>query len=96
MSAALKFIPGWFVTSKMLQKLDNALHANDDILFYNEDLVKVTFIVNQRFILAVDLDKVNRDDDNNFYEDDSHIIIHVRFLAWFSKESLKGKALKKR
>ena len=25
--AALKFIPDWFVTSKMLEKLDNALHA---------------------------------------------------------------------
>ena len=49
--------------------------------------MKVTFIANQRFILAVDLDKVNRDDNNNFYEDDSHTIIHVRFLAWFSKES---------
>ena len=96
MSAALKFIPGWFVTSKMLQKLDNALHANDDILCYNEDFDKVTFIANQRFILAVDLDKVNRDNNNNFYEDDSHTIIHVRFLAWYSKESLRGKALKKR
>ena len=45
----------WFVTSKMLEKLNNALHANDDILFYNADFDKVTFIANQRHILAVDL-----------------------------------------
>ena len=25
--ATLKFIPDWFVTSKMLEKLDNSLHA---------------------------------------------------------------------
>ena len=28
---ALKCIHDWFVTSKMLEKLDNALHANEDI-----------------------------------------------------------------
>ena len=33
--AALKFIPGWFVTIKILENLDITLHANDDILFYN-------------------------------------------------------------
>ena len=35
--AALKFISYWFVTSKVLEKLGNALHANDDILFRNKD-----------------------------------------------------------
>ena len=40
----LKFIHDWFVTSEMLEKLDNALHANDEILFYSEYFVKVTFI----------------------------------------------------
>ena len=40
----LKFIHDWFVTSEMLGKLDNALHANDEILFYNEYFDKVTFI----------------------------------------------------
>ena len=62
--AALKFIPDWFVTSKILQKFDNALHANDDILFHNEDFDKVTFITNL---------------DNNFDEDDLDIIFHTNF-----------------
>ena len=35
--AALKFVPDWFVTSKMLKKVDNVLHTNDNILFYHED-----------------------------------------------------------
>ena len=45
--AALKLLPDLFVTSKMLEKLDNALQANDDILFYKEDFEKVRFIANQ-------------------------------------------------
>ena len=79
--AALKFIPDWFLTSEMLEKLDNALHANDDILFYNEDFDKVTLFACHRHILAVDLDKVNLDDDKNFSEDDSDTLIHIRLLA---------------
>ena len=35
--AALKFIPDWFVKSKLLETFDNVLHANHDILFSNED-----------------------------------------------------------
>ena len=38
--APLKFIPYWFVTSKMLENFDNALHANDDILFLMKILIK--------------------------------------------------------
>ena len=78
----------------MFEKFYNALHANDDILFYNEDFDKVTFIANQRHILAVDLDKINLDNDNNFDEDDPDTIIHVRLLAWHSKYE-KRKVLKK-
>ena len=45
-------------------------------------------------ILGVDLDKINLDDDNNFYEDDTDTIINVRLLAWLNKFE-KPKALKK-
>ena len=91
---ALKFIPDWFVTSKMLEKFDNALHANDDILSYNKNFDKVTFIANQRHTLAVVLDKINL--DNDFDEDDDpNTVIHVRHLAWHSKFE-KCKVLKKR
>ena len=83
--AALKFIPDWFLTSKMLKKFHNVLLANDKILFFNEDFNKVTFIAHQRYILAVDLDKINLDGDNNFDKDDPDTIIHVRNLAWRGK-----------
>ena len=36
-------------------------------------------------ILAVDLHKINLDEDNNFDEDDPATIIHVRLPAWRSK-----------
>ena len=41
--AALKFIPDWFVTRKMLKMVQDALNSNDDILFFDEDFSKVTF-----------------------------------------------------
>ena len=63
---ALKFISDWFVTSKILKNFDNSLYANDDILSYNENFDQVTFIVNQRHILAADLDKISLGDDKQF------------------------------
>ena len=79
----------------MLEKFHYALLANDNIRFSNEDFHKVTFIPNQRNILAVDLDKINFDNGNNFDEDGSDTIIHFRLLAWCSKFK-KRKALEKR
>ena len=78
----------------MLQKFDKVLLAADKILVFNEDFNKVTFIANQRHILAVDLDKINLDNDKKFDEDDPDTVIHVRRLAWHSKFE-KCKALKK-
>ena len=78
----------------MLEKHNNVLHADDDILFYNKDFDKVIFIANQRYILTVDLDKINLDNNNNFDEDDPDTIILTRFLGWHIKFE-KRKALKK-
>ena len=89
---ALKFIPDWFVTSKMLEKFDNALHGKNDILFYNGGFYKITFIANQKDILAVDLEKINL--HNDFDEVDPDTIIHIRCLARGSKFK-KRKLLRK-
>ena len=67
--AVLKLIPDWVVTMKLLQKFDGASQANDDILIFNEDFDKVTFIANQRHILTVDRDKINFDEDNKIWYD---------------------------
>ena len=64
--AALKFIPDWFVTSKMIEKFHIVLLANDDILFFNKDFNNVTFFANQMGILAADRDKINLSYDNTF------------------------------
>ena len=41
MLTALKLIPDCFVTSKMIEKLFTALHVDKNILFFNEDSIKV-------------------------------------------------------
>ena len=44
-------LPDGSITSKLLETFDNALHSNDDILFYNEDFDKASFIANQLLFL---------------------------------------------
>ena len=75
--AALRFIPDWFVTSKMLEKFHDAFNSNDNILFFDEDFSKVTFFADQMGKLEVDLHKINFNYDNNFDEDEPDTIIHV-------------------
>ena len=87
---ALRLIPNWFVTSRILEKFLHSLLAKDDIIFFDEDFSKVTFD-NEMGILGIDLDKINLDDDNSFDKDDPETIIHVRLLAWHNKfEKCKG------
>ena len=69
----------------MYEKLHDSLLANDDIHFFDEDFSKVTLYATQIGILGVDLNKINFDDDNNFFEDDTDTITHVRLLAWCNK-----------
>ena len=69
----------------MLEKFHDALVANDDRLFFNEDFSKVAFFPNQMDILAVDLDKINLGQDNSFDENDTETIIDGRVLAWCIK-----------
>ena len=82
---ALTFIPDWFVTIKMLEKLHDLLLTNDDIIVLIKVLSKVTFFVDKLGILGVDLDKIKLADDNNFDEDNPETIIHVRLLTWCNK-----------
>ena len=76
----------------MPEKLEDALQANDDIHFYNEYFNKVTFIACHRQIHAGNLDKNELDNDNYFYKDDPHTIIHIRILVTLKN----AKHLKKR
>ena len=40
---ALKFVPDWLVTNKMLEKLDNAVFVTGSTILFNEDSGNVTF-----------------------------------------------------
>ena len=67
----------------MIQELYTALHADENILYFNEDSGNVIFSCNKMSILNIDLDNINL--DNNFDEDDPDIVILIRLLAWHIK-----------
>ena len=64
----------------MIKKLYNALFADIDILFFDEDSGNVTFSSEEMGIFSLDLNNIDFD-DSNFYEDDPRTTIHVRLLA---------------
>ena len=66
---ALKFVPDWFLTSKMIKRLNDALFANDDIIFINKDSNNITFSLSFTLTLSVDVDQIHPD-DVDFDEDD--------------------------
>ena len=43
--AALKLVPDWFVTSKMIKTLFTDLYADEKILYFNENSSNVYLIV---------------------------------------------------
>ena len=84
---ALKLIPDWFVTSKIIENLYTVLYEDENKLFFNEDSDNGIGMG----ILNMGLNNINL--DNNFGEDDPDTIIIV-LLAWHIKFE-KRKALKK-
>ena len=91
--AALKLIPDWFVTSKMIKKLYTALNADDCLLFFDEGFGDATFCCDKKGILFVILNNINL--DNNFDEDDLILLFLSNF--WLGIANLKNtKHLQKR
>ena len=90
--AALKFVPGWFVTSIMIKALFTALYAHENILYFNEDSSNAVFISNGMGILNINLNNINLD-NTNYDEEDPDTIILIRLLAWHIK--FERKILKK-
>ena len=77
---ALKLIPDWFVTSKIIKKLFTALYADEDILYFNEDSGNVAFSCNEMDILNLDLNNINL--DTNFDKCNPDIIVLIKLLDW--------------
>ena len=95
--SGIKFLPDWFVTSKMIKKLLTALFAGDKIFYFNEDSQNIVFSCNEMGILSVDPNNVSVDIlsvDTNYDENDPETINQVRLLAGHSKFE-KRKELKK-
>ena len=78
--AALKFVPDWFITSKMIKKIFTALYADENKVYFNEDSSNVTFSCNGIDILSANLKSIILD-DTNYEEDDLDTIILIRLLA---------------
>ena len=74
---ALQFVPDWFVTNKMLEKLVNHVFSNDDIVFVNEDSDSFKFFSDDIGLNTKYLNNIHPEDDN-FGDDDPEIIIHDR------------------
>ena len=78
---ALKFVPDWFITSKIIKNVLTALYADENKLNFNENSGDVVFSCNKMGILSIDLNNINLG-DINYDEDDPETIIHIRLLAW--------------
>ena len=46
------FFPDWFVTSKMLEKFNDALLPNNSILFLMKILLKLYFLANEMVVIC--------------------------------------------
>ena len=90
--AALKLIPNWFVTSKMIEKLYTALYADENILYFNEDSGDAVFSCNEMSHLNIDLNNINL--NKNFDPDKADTIILIRLLTCHIKFEIRKKLLK--
>ena len=59
----LKFVPDWVVTNKMIEKLDDVLFSNDDIVFVNEDPDNVIIFSDELGLNTIYVNNINLDDD---------------------------------
>ena len=67
----------------MIKNLLTALHADENILCFNEFSGDDVFNHNEMCIFNIYLNNINLDD--NFDEEDPNTIILIRLLAWHSK-----------
>ena len=91
--AQLILIPDCFVTSRMIKKkLFTALHADENVLHFNEDSNSIVFNYKEMGILNIHLNSINLDE--NFDGDNPDTTILIRLLAWHIKFE-KRKKIKK-
>ena len=91
---ALKLIPDWSVTSKIIKQRYTVLYANDGLLFFDEDSDDVIFCCDEIGILCANLNNINL--DNNFDGNNPDTIICIRLFARHSKFKKDAKQFKRR
>ena len=74
--AALKLVPHWLVTSKMIKKIFTDLYVDENIVYFNEYFSSAVFNCNEMDILNTDLNNINLR-DTNYEEDDPNTIILI-------------------
>ena len=67
----------------MIKKNFNALYADENMLYFNEDSSNAVLICKEMGVLNTDLNNINL--DNSFDEDDRNTIIIIRLLTWHIK-----------
>ena len=78
--STLKFLPDWFVTNKMLAKLENNVILDNDIFSVNVDADVITFFSDDLGFNIIDLNNISIDDDS-FDKDNPETIICVRLIV---------------
>lgn len=81
---ALTFVPNWFVTNKMIDKLDNAIFSIDDIVFGDIDFDIVTSFRSDKGLNSISHNNINLDHDN-FDDYDPENINHVTLMVWYNR-----------
>ena len=77
---AIKFVPDWFIMGKKIEKLDNAVFSNEDIVFGDIDSDIVRFFIFDIGLHSINLNNVNLDEDNF---DDMILKLLIMLSLWF-------------
>ena len=72
-----------FFTSKIIEKLFTALHADEIRVYFNEDSGDAVFNYDEMGTVNADLNDISL--DNNFDDNDLDTNIFVRLLFWHIK-----------
>ena len=81
---ALKFVPDWFATGRIIEKLDSAVFPNNYVPFGDLDSDFIAFFSKDADLNSINFDNINLYDDHFDYCD-PETINHVRFIVWHIK-----------
>ena len=81
MPVALKVVPDWFVTNKMVDILNKVVFSNNDIDFNYIDPDIITLFCDDIGINTININIINLDGN----DDNIETMINVKLVTWRSK-----------